>query len=60
MDWAKNLEKNSIQKNSSKKKIRSKNFHRLNRKLDLEQTMNRLGKLFRKKSDPKNRKNSKK
>ena len=37
----------------------SKNFHWLNRKLDLERTMNGLGKPFRKKSDPKNRKNSK-
>ena len=37
----------------------SKNFHRLNRKLDQERTMNGLGKPFRKKSDPKNRKNCK-
>ena len=37
----------------------SKNFHWLTRKLDLERTMNGLGKPFRKKSDPKNRKNSK-
>ena len=37
----------------------SKNFHWLNRKLDLERTMNGLEKPFRKKSDPKNRKNSK-
>ena len=37
----------------------SKNFHWLNRKLDLEQTMNGLEKPFRRKSDPKNRKNSK-
>ena len=37
----------------------SKNFHWLNRKLNLERTMNGLGKTFRKKSDPKNRKNSK-
>ena len=37
----------------------SKNFHRLNRKLDLQRTMNGLGKPFRKKSDPKKRKNSK-
>ena len=37
----------------------SKNFHRLNRKLDIEQTMNGLGKPFRKKSNPKNWKNSK-
>ena len=36
-----------------------KNFHWLNRKLDLERTMNGLEKPFRKKSDPKNRKNSK-
>ena len=35
----------------------SKNFHWLNRKLDLERIMNVLGKPF--KSDPKNRKNSK-
>ena len=38
----------------------SKNFHWLNRKLDQERTMNGLGKPFRKKSDPKNRKNCKK
>ena len=37
----------------------SKNFHWLNRKLDLERTLNGLEKPFRKKSDPKNRKNSK-
>ena len=37
----------------------SKNFHWLNRKLDLERTKNGLGKPFRKKYDPKNRKNSK-
>ena len=37
----------------------SQNFHRLNRKLDLERTMNGLGKPLRKKFDPKNRKNSK-
>ena len=37
----------------------SKNFHRLNRKLDQEWTMNELGKPFRNKSDPKNRKNCK-
>ena len=37
----------------------SKNFHWLNRKLGLERTMNGLGKPLRKKSDPKNRKNSK-
>ena len=37
----------------------SKNFHWLNRKLDQERTMNGLGKPFRKKSDPKNRKNCK-
>ena len=37
----------------------SKNFHCLNRKLDLERTMNGLVKPFRKKSDPKKRKNSK-
>ena len=37
----------------------SKNFHWLNRKLDLERTMKGLGKPFRKKTDPKNRKNSK-
>ena len=37
----------------------SKNFHWLNTKLDLERTMNGLGKPFRKKSDPKNWKNSK-
>ena len=36
----------------------SKNFHWLNRKLDLERTMNGLEKSFRKKSYPKNRKNS--
>ena len=36
----------------------SKHFHCLNRKLDLELTMNGLGKPFRKKSDPKNWKNS--
>ena len=36
----------------------SKNFHWLNRKLDLERTMNGLEKPFRKKSDPKNWKNS--
>ena len=34
----------------------SKNFHGLNRKLELERTMNGLGKPFRKKSNPKNRK----
>ena len=34
----------------------SKNFHWLNRQLDLERTMNGLGKPFRKKFDPKNRK----
>ena len=37
----------------------SKNFHWLNRKLDQERTMNGLGKPFRKKSDPKNRKHYK-
>ena len=37
----------------------SKNFHWLNRKLDLERTTNGLGKPFRKKSDSKTRKNSK-
>ena len=37
----------------------SKNFHWLNRKLNLERTINRLWKPFRKKSDPKNRKNCK-
>ena len=37
----------------------SKNIYWLNRKLDLERTMNGLGKPSRKKSDPKNRKNSK-
>ena len=37
----------------------SKNFHWLNKKLDRERTMNGLGKPFRKKSDPKNRKNCK-
>ena len=37
----------------------SKNFHWLNRKLDLERTKNGLGKSFRKKSYPKNWKNSK-
>ena len=37
----------------------SKNFHCLNTKLDLERTMNGLEKPFRKKSDLKNRKNSK-
>ena len=37
----------------------SKNFHWLNRKLDVERTMIGLRKPFRKKSDPKNRKNSK-
>ena len=37
----------------------SKNFHWLNKKLDLERTMNGLGKPFRKKSDPKNRKTEK-
>ena len=37
----------------------SKNFHWLNKKLDLERTMNGLGKPFRKESDPKNRKNRK-
>ena len=36
-----------------------KNFHWLNRKLNLEWTINGLGKPFRKKSDPKNWKNSK-
>ena len=39
----------------------SKNFHWLNKKLELERTMNELGKPFRaKQSDPKNQKNSKK
>ena len=37
----------------------SNNFYWLNRKLDLERTMNGLEKPFRKESDPKNRKNSK-
>ena len=37
----------------------STNFHWLNRELDLERTMNGLGKAFRKKSYPKNWKNSK-
>ena len=37
----------------------SKKYHWLKRKLDLKRTMNKLGKPFRKKSDPKNRKNSK-
>ena len=37
----------------------SKNFHWLNRKLDLERAMNGLRKPFRKKSYPKYRKNSK-
>ena len=37
----------------------SKNFHWLNRKLDLERTMNGLGNPFRKNSDPKIRKNRK-
>ena len=37
----------------------SKNFHWLIRKLDIERTMNGLCKPFRKKSDQKNRKNSK-
>ena len=37
----------------------SKNFHWLNRTLDFERTMNGLGKPFRKKSNPKNRENSK-
>ena len=37
----------------------SKNCQGLNRKLDLERTMNGLGKPFTKKSDSKNRKNSK-
>ena len=37
----------------------SKNFYWLNRKLDLERTMYGLVKPFRKKSDPKKRKNSK-
>ena len=37
----------------------SEHFHWLNRKLDLERTMNGLEKPFRKKSDPKNQKNSK-
>ena len=36
---------------------KSKNFHWLNRKLDQTWTMNGLWKPFRKKSDPKNRKN---
>ena len=38
----------------------SKNFHWLNRKLDLERTMNGLGKPLRKKSDPKTRKRNSK
>ena len=37
----------------------SKNFHWLNRKLDLERTIHGLEKPFRKIFDPKNRKNSK-
>ena len=37
----------------------SKNFDWLNKQLDLERTMNGLGKPFRKKSDPKNRKTEK-
>ena len=37
----------------------SKNFHSLNRKLEQERTMNGLGRPFRKKSDPKNRKHCK-
>ena len=37
----------------------AKNFHWLNRKLDLERTMNGLEKPFIKKSDPKNWRNSK-
>ena len=37
----------------------SKIFHWLNRKLDIKRTMSGFGKPFRKKSDPKNRKNSK-
>ena len=37
----------------------SKNLPSLNRKLDQKRTMNGLEKPFRKKSDPKNRKNSK-
>ena len=36
----------------------SKNFHWLNRKLDLERTMNGLGKPSRKKSNRKNKKHS--
>ena len=34
----------------------SKNFHRLNKELDLERTMSEMDKLFLKKSDKKNNK----
>ena len=45
--------------NRKKQQDNSKNFYWLNRKLDLERTMNGLVKPFRKKTDPKNWKNSK-